>query len=417
DDVLGMYYAKARFYSADDKRFVAMDPIKGNISKPLSIVSYLYCMDNPLRYVDLLGQSTIEALNAYARQLASSGMLDDPVRGMTTLSLKMLASAGIYKGLHNIAQTIFAARLIRSGKYINFSGKKSPESNRDLTIEYQFWNEEKLTYEYADIVAYDRAFPDAMRIFEVKPAWHLAVEGMRNEAMEQLKGYVKLAGCFRNGVVGVYHATAGDPIYTDTEMKNMLHLQNRVVIYDDSSVTYRMYLEYDSGLIGYQVTREDKKRDKERKEVKISTKQAQAELQPIAVRYAQGLETDLRAEMEKRTTRAVIAMNVYLGAVAIGAPLLIYATGEIMAMSSVSAATAAAAATEGAKVAVITEATQAVGNLANDLYVYAENKIATATTAPNGGIIDSAINLGNQVVTVIVEYANNIYEAITLSAK
>ena len=29
DDVLGMYYAKARFYSADDKRFVAMDPIKG----------------------------------------------------------------------------------------------------------------------------------------------------------------------------------------------------------------------------------------------------------------------------------------------------------------------------------------------------------------------------------------------------
>ncbi len=55
DDVLGMYYAKARFYSADDKRFVAMDPIKGSVVAPLSLVSYLYCVDNPLRYVDPLG--------------------------------------------------------------------------------------------------------------------------------------------------------------------------------------------------------------------------------------------------------------------------------------------------------------------------------------------------------------------------
>ena len=36
-NVLGMYYAKARFYSADDKRFVAMDPIKGSITDPLSL--------------------------------------------------------------------------------------------------------------------------------------------------------------------------------------------------------------------------------------------------------------------------------------------------------------------------------------------------------------------------------------------
>ena len=44
---MGMYYAKARFYSADDKRFVAIDPIKGQITDPLSLVSYLYCVDNP----------------------------------------------------------------------------------------------------------------------------------------------------------------------------------------------------------------------------------------------------------------------------------------------------------------------------------------------------------------------------------
>ena len=55
DDVLGMYYAKARFYDPAAKRFVAMDPVKGNVVDPLSLVSYLYCEDNPLKYVDPMG--------------------------------------------------------------------------------------------------------------------------------------------------------------------------------------------------------------------------------------------------------------------------------------------------------------------------------------------------------------------------
>ena len=58
DDVLGMYYAKARFYSAEDKRFVAMDPVKGSITDPMSLVAYVYCVDNPLRWVDPLGLRT-----------------------------------------------------------------------------------------------------------------------------------------------------------------------------------------------------------------------------------------------------------------------------------------------------------------------------------------------------------------------
>lgn len=55
DDVLEMYYAKARFYDPDAKRFVEIDPVKGSVTDPLSLVSYLYCVDNPLRWVDLLG--------------------------------------------------------------------------------------------------------------------------------------------------------------------------------------------------------------------------------------------------------------------------------------------------------------------------------------------------------------------------
>ena len=56
DDVLGMYYAKARFYDPAAKRFVSMDPVKGNVVDPMSLVSYIYCVDNPLKYIDPLGE-------------------------------------------------------------------------------------------------------------------------------------------------------------------------------------------------------------------------------------------------------------------------------------------------------------------------------------------------------------------------
>ena len=67
DSVLGMYYAKARMYdTADkhgsskgnklgDKRFTAVDPVKGNVRNPQSLVQYTYVLNNPLMYVDPLG--------------------------------------------------------------------------------------------------------------------------------------------------------------------------------------------------------------------------------------------------------------------------------------------------------------------------------------------------------------------------
>ena len=75
DSVLGMYYAKARMYdTADkhgsskgnklgDKRFTAVDPVKGNVRNPQSLVQYTYVLNNPLMYVDPLGQYYIVAEN------------------------------------------------------------------------------------------------------------------------------------------------------------------------------------------------------------------------------------------------------------------------------------------------------------------------------------------------------------------
>ncbi|MBR5317700.1 MAG: RHS repeat-associated core domain-containing protein, partial [Lachnospiraceae bacterium] len=67
DSVLGMYYAKARMYdTADkhgstkanklgDKRFTAVDPVKGDARNPQTMVQYTYVINNPLMYVDPLG--------------------------------------------------------------------------------------------------------------------------------------------------------------------------------------------------------------------------------------------------------------------------------------------------------------------------------------------------------------------------
>ena len=86
DSVLGMYYAKARMYdTADkhgsskgnklgDKRFTAVDPVKGDVRNPQSLVQYTYVLNNPLMYVDPLGLWTVGLGGDIA--LALGGRLD-----------------------------------------------------------------------------------------------------------------------------------------------------------------------------------------------------------------------------------------------------------------------------------------------------------------------------------------------------
>ena len=59
DAVLGMYYAKARFYDAENRRFASVDPVKGEITNPLTMVQYIYAIDCPLVYVDLGGEQAV----------------------------------------------------------------------------------------------------------------------------------------------------------------------------------------------------------------------------------------------------------------------------------------------------------------------------------------------------------------------
>lgn len=63
DDVLNQFYAKARMYDAESKRFTAMDPVldasqydlRQNTNDAAQLIQYLYARNNPINLIDLLG--------------------------------------------------------------------------------------------------------------------------------------------------------------------------------------------------------------------------------------------------------------------------------------------------------------------------------------------------------------------------
>jgi len=57
---IGLYYFGARWYDASLGRFISEDPIKGSMLSSQSQNPYVYCMNNPLRYVDPTGMMTVE---------------------------------------------------------------------------------------------------------------------------------------------------------------------------------------------------------------------------------------------------------------------------------------------------------------------------------------------------------------------
>ena len=62
DSVLELYYAKARFYDADGRHFVSMDPLKGNVADPMTMVQYVYVLNSPLNYIDIDGKMPVRWL-------------------------------------------------------------------------------------------------------------------------------------------------------------------------------------------------------------------------------------------------------------------------------------------------------------------------------------------------------------------
>ena len=92
DAVLNQYYAKARFYDAENRHFTAMDPIldpsqysiKEYVDEPVQLVQYLYVSNNPIVYIDPLG------LMNYLTQ--SDNLLDGAWQGIKDNTVGLIES-------------------------------------------------------------------------------------------------------------------------------------------------------------------------------------------------------------------------------------------------------------------------------------------------------------------------------------
>ena len=83
DPVLGQYYAKARMYDAANKRFVAEDLIKGDVTTPQSLNPNIYTVNNPMKYVDPLGLHFI--LRDYELMITNDGRIERICHGFRVI--------------------------------------------------------------------------------------------------------------------------------------------------------------------------------------------------------------------------------------------------------------------------------------------------------------------------------------------
>ena len=58
----GLYYAKARYYDAENGRFLSIDSYQGNIQNPNTLNPYIYACQNPYRYMDPSGHIAVATI-------------------------------------------------------------------------------------------------------------------------------------------------------------------------------------------------------------------------------------------------------------------------------------------------------------------------------------------------------------------
>jgi len=66
-------------YDAADRRFVAVDLVRGSVYTPMSLNRYAYCLDNPLRFFDPFGYATEDVTRWFARMI-----IGNPINNFAT---------------------------------------------------------------------------------------------------------------------------------------------------------------------------------------------------------------------------------------------------------------------------------------------------------------------------------------------
>lgn len=113
DAVLNMYYAKARFYDADNRRFAAVDPIldpsqydlREYVTDPMQLVQYLYVRDNAIILIDPLGESAEDVTRNLARWIIANPAAVAITQDPGSIGEKVFYAAGFVRDNNGIYHT------------------------------------------------------------------------------------------------------------------------------------------------------------------------------------------------------------------------------------------------------------------------------------------------------------------------
>ena len=108
-----MYYLRARYYDPQVGRFISRDIKEGDISSPLDMNRYVYCRNNPVKYVDPSGM--------YYLEKAANGQVYAVIESGDTLSGIALSEVGNANAWTKMNYTGDPSR-IQVGQRINISG-------------------------------------------------------------------------------------------------------------------------------------------------------------------------------------------------------------------------------------------------------------------------------------------------------
>ena len=171
DAVLGMYYAKARFYDAENRRFAAMDPVKGEITNPLTMVQYLYAIDCPLVYIDVVGERAVSVCVADGGGSAKSASVKAKAKATTTAPLRG-AAGGAAAGLgKSVTPKVSVPLAPKTTEKVVSSNKQQQNSKKTLT------EVEMNSYTSTSLRTYPEKYFDAQScIMEVEEKEYRGVE-------------------------------------------------------------------------------------------------------------------------------------------------------------------------------------------------------------------------------------------------
>jgi len=83
DQLLGVYYARARMYDAVDRRFMAVDPLEGFTTDTQTLNAYIYVLDNPLFWIDPDGEAWAEGTDSGRSSKKSGSALKNNTTALT----------------------------------------------------------------------------------------------------------------------------------------------------------------------------------------------------------------------------------------------------------------------------------------------------------------------------------------------